>query len=251
MKRTVNKFIIILTFLVCILYGHQVQAQPLSNGAVSGTISAETPFLDASTNFDMFASPNSLGKGLVFPRADLTTFTFKISSLDGAAFPSAFDGMLVYNVGTGNTLATQGVNVSTVTPGFYYFKNSNAGTDYSGTLSITGGTWVRFSDQMPSSDKSYYGVLATNTPIASDITGLTNKNLASGGYAGNLDLTISTAGYYTVALPASWRNPLLKIDGNTTLDIMQAVQQVVIGGVNYVVWQSDIELPIGQVVSIN
>ncbi|MBE9577576.1 fibrobacter succinogenes major paralogous domain-containing protein, partial [Flavobacterium proteolyticum] len=79
----------------------------------------------------------SVGKGLVFPQTDLTTWTFDTSALDGINFPTAFDGMIVYNTGSGSTLENQGQIVS-VTPGFYYFSNPGA------TDNITNGRWIKF-----------------------------------------------------------------------------------------------------------
>jgi len=112
-------------------------AQVKSNGTIANSISLQNPFFDASTNFN---STTNLGKGLVFPRTNLTNYTFKVTSLDGFTFPTAFDGMLVYNIGTGNTISGQGV-VTAVTPGFYYFSNPT------GTTSINSGKWVRISDK--------------------------------------------------------------------------------------------------------
>lgn len=45
----------------------------LTNGSVAPNLTARNPFLDASTSFDTSTSgSNDLGKGLVFPRTDLT-----------------------------------------------------------------------------------------------------------------------------------------------------------------------------------
>ena len=109
-------------------------AQVLSNQDIVNQIAGQNPFLDASTNFN---DPGSVGKGLVFPQADLTTWTFDTSALDGINFPTAFDGMIVYNTGSGTTLENQGQIVS-VTPGFYYFSNPGA------TDNITNGQWIKF-----------------------------------------------------------------------------------------------------------
>jgi hypothetical protein len=115
-----------------------INAQVLSSGPVVSQFSTENVFLDVSTNFDPEISfSNNIGKGLLFPRTDLTQWSFNIGSLDGLTFPTAFDGMIVYNTGTGST-PTTGNNASTstnVTPGFYYFSNP------SGSTSVTGGVW--------------------------------------------------------------------------------------------------------------
>lgn len=95
----------------------------------------QNPFLDASTNYDISFDPTSAGKGMVFPRTDLTTFTFRTELMDGLNFPTALDGMIVYNVATGSTKVTDPFGgleilvkpnngeVTTVSPGFYYFYN--------------------------------------------------------------------------------------------------------------------------------
>ena len=130
----ISKFLLLV--LLLILPG-VVLSQVKSNYTISNSISNQNPFLDASTNFNSSAN---LGKGLVFPRTNLTTFTFKTTSLDGITFPTAFDGMVVYNTGTGSTLSGQGI-VTEVTPGFYYFKN------LSGVKTVTNGQWIRIADK--------------------------------------------------------------------------------------------------------
>lgn len=112
-------------------------AQVASNGTVANNITGENPFFDASTNFDTASTgtANNVGKGLYFPTTNLTTWTFKTTNLDGVTFPTAFDGMIVYNSGTGNTVTGQGVQVA-VTPGFYYFSNPGQST------SVTNGRWL-------------------------------------------------------------------------------------------------------------
>lgn len=137
-------------------------AQVKSNYTISNSISNQNPFLDASTNFNSSAN---LGKGLVFPRTNLTTFTFKTTSLDGITFPTAFDGMLVYNTGTGNTLPGQGI-VTAVTPGFYYFSNPN------GVNSIANGKWMKIADKTE--------IVSSGTPTTAPIEN-NGTALATGG----------------------------------------------------------------------
>jgi len=74
---------------------------------------------------------------LYFPRTDLTTWTFNTGLLDGITFPTAFDGMIVYNVGTGTTVSGHGQQVQ-VEPGFYYFYNPTGYDD------ISTGMWLPF-----------------------------------------------------------------------------------------------------------
>ena len=123
-----------------ILFSINLSSQIQSNGTATAAITGENPFLDASTNFDISVDPSSSGKGLVFPRTDLTSFAFKTDLADGINFPTYFDGMIVYNSGTGNS-ATGDNNPSTataVTPGFYYFSNPEGATNGN----ITSGVWT-------------------------------------------------------------------------------------------------------------
>lgn len=122
--------------LSSVAYGQvELQNAPNTDGIVN-----DAPFLDASgyTGADM-----GVGKGLLFPRTDLTTFEFKTDKLGGFQFFStAFDGMIVYNTKsgkTGNNPATQGIQVD-VEPGFYYF--SHPGGDEN-TTDVSAGKWVR------------------------------------------------------------------------------------------------------------
>jgi hypothetical protein len=91
--------------LFCCLYAYKSNAHVNTNRPVSNSITDENAFIDASTNFN---DANSLGKGLIFPRTNLTTWQFKTDALDGINFPTAFDGMIVYNTGTGSTISGQG-----------------------------------------------------------------------------------------------------------------------------------------------
>ncbi|WP_172279997.1 hypothetical protein [Chryseobacterium sp. LAM-KRS1] len=123
--------------LITTFIGVSFNAQVLSNGAITNQYPNENIFLDASTNNN---STLNDGKGLLFPSTDLTIFTFKTESLDGINFPSAYDGMVVYNTATGNTVAGNGV-VTAVTPGFYYFFNPGQSTD------ISAGKWLPMSEK--------------------------------------------------------------------------------------------------------
>jgi len=91
-------------------------------------------FIDASSNSSINNSTN-LGKGLLYPRTDLTTFANFGGNPIGIAtsYPTRFDGLLVYNTGTGNTLASAADAIVTVTPGFWYYDNKST--------SLKGGTW--------------------------------------------------------------------------------------------------------------
>ena len=110
----------------------------------------QNPFFDASQKFDISINPGAKGKGLVFPRVDLTTWTFSIQFLTmGDYYPGAYDGMIVYNIATGNTPVDDGsgnnpTTSTSVSPGFYYFSNPGPLDGFSHTT-VTSGKWVAIS----------------------------------------------------------------------------------------------------------
>lgn len=106
--------------LVLLAVGIFSNAQIKTNNTINATIGGESVFLDASS----FPSSNNLGKGLSVPRTNLTTFTFATQVTNALKFPTAYDGMIVYNSVAGTTPATgSGIGGQTVGVGFYYFSN--------------------------------------------------------------------------------------------------------------------------------
>jgi hypothetical protein len=121
----------------------------------SGTISpvSNSPaFIDATsiTTQDKQVLSSLVGKGLLFPRVDLSVASAFPSIQTGkqTAFPTRYDGMIVYNTGTGTISSNIGhlpSGITEVTPGFWYYDNSsvtvppNPAGNASGTN--TGGTW--------------------------------------------------------------------------------------------------------------
>ncbi|WP_106914919.1 hypothetical protein [Chryseobacterium aurantiacum] len=102
-------------------------AQLRANNAISTNITGQSVFLDASANG--FSTSANNGKGIAFPRTDLTTFTFATTTTSNFNFPTAYDGMIVYNSKAGNTPGTgSGVGNQAVVPGFYYFSNPTGGS---------------------------------------------------------------------------------------------------------------------------
>lgn len=227
-------------FFILLLAG-AVNAQIRTNNLLGAQISTSSAFLDASS-FTVWNSSTNVGKGLLFPRVNLTTFTAISSSGSGIPnnYPTRFDGMIVYNSATG----TSGLGSTLVTPGFYYYKNT--------TTNVNGGTWVRINDSNDASTGAtvYYGLLTTTTPTAAEVEALANKNLASGSYDGSFDQALVSDGYFTVAIPVSWRNPSLKIGGNDTWNVFNATSIVSINNVSYQVWQTDVTLPSGETVAV-
>lgn len=118
--------------------GNTLSAQIKGNQAYSGSsIPVSSAFIDASVTNTV--NNANLGKGFIFPRADLTQLVLaNQGTLHNASNnPNRFDGMIVYNTTAGNTPATgSGVGNQAVTPGFYYFSNPGSPT------STTGGQWL-------------------------------------------------------------------------------------------------------------
>lgn len=122
----------IVTIAIIFFIGNYANAQMNTPSVPNVSITGEHAFIDASDYGSNW--PTNEAKGLIYPQTDLTQWVFKTELL-GALFLSAYDGMVVYNTGTGSTLATvafgglgqpekadNGVQTS-VTPGFYYFYN--------------------------------------------------------------------------------------------------------------------------------
>ena len=127
-------------------FGMLTNAQIRTNNTISQTIAGESAFIDASSSVFSGTSNNQNGKGLVFPRTNLTTFTFAKPNGTIASFPTAYDGMIVYNTATGVTPATgSGTGGQNVTPGFYYFSNPGIGSAVTGgnnSYTSSTGRWL-------------------------------------------------------------------------------------------------------------
>lgn len=129
-KINISLSILLYTFLIL-----SSSAQVRSNQSINPNALDENVFMDASSNFDISANSSpSIGKGLGFPSTNLTQFQFIITEFF-SDYPTALDGMVVYNTATGSTMATtpfggigqplkadNGV-ITSVSPGFYYFYN--------------------------------------------------------------------------------------------------------------------------------
>ena len=134
----------------------QVNVQSVPNAVIYN----QNPFLDAS---GYRTAAKDIGKGLYFPRTNLTTWEFETSSINPGRFATYFDGMIVYNSATGQTVAdvTKGGKQVSVTPGFYYFYNPNK-TAPGGN--INEGEWRR----LDSTAKSGPWNIQNTTDIATD-----------------------------------------------------------------------------------
>lgn len=121
-------------------------AQIKASAAVDAVNAGENAFLDASSYSDTSNWGQSQARGLVFPQVDLVQFRFETHIVDTDNFPTAFDGMIVYNVGTGNTADPALSTQSEVEPGFYYFHNPQGKTlvagGTTGNATVAQGQWI-------------------------------------------------------------------------------------------------------------
>jgi hypothetical protein len=134
--------------IILLLNVRAIYAQVLTNGQNENQFNNNNAFFDLSANFDPTISlDNNNGKGFVFPRTDLTQWVWLLDDMNnggGTMFPTGYDGMIVYNTGTGNTpTGPNDPTISTaVTPGFYYFSNPTVDPN-NFAPSITDGQWIR------------------------------------------------------------------------------------------------------------
>ncbi|MBE4947659.1 hypothetical protein [Chryseobacterium culicis] len=96
------------------------------------TIQASSAFLDASSTANVTAA--NLGKGFIFPRADITQLALANQGTlyNAGNNPNRFDGMIVYNTASTGTAAS-GTLSEPIFPGFWYYDNK--------TTNPTGGVW--------------------------------------------------------------------------------------------------------------
>ena len=150
------------TLFLIFLSGFQnLNAQIAITHAPVIDITNSNVFFDASKIFSSAAgAENNVGKGIVIPSVDLINFEFIIEFVGSVESPSFYDGMLVYNSETGNTLITgnRSSTATAVTPGFYYFSNPNGALNEN----ITSGVWTPLGS---GSVKNY-----TTTPIKTAIS---------------------------------------------------------------------------------
>ncbi|MRM85621.1 hypothetical protein D1000_06220 [Riemerella anatipestifer] len=164
-----------------------------NSNVLQNTISAQTPFLDVSSSISWNNTTN-IGKGLVFPRTDLTKLSTLVATPNGigASYPNRLDGMVVYNTATGKSA----IGNIDVTSGFYYYENK------SNTLS--GGTWKP---------------LGGTSPITANIY------TADGTLAGNRTVTLGTnnlsfMGDGNVGIGTKSPSQKLEVNGNAKINQM-------------------------------
>ncbi len=108
-------------FILFSLTINKVKSQIRGYSSLSDQTNGSSAFFDASATPFSLPANTSVGKGLIFPRTDLTKFDFLPSN--SSFFETGFDGTIIYNIGTG--LSKVGGDIE-VTPGFYYFSNTSS-----------------------------------------------------------------------------------------------------------------------------
>jgi len=145
-----NKNILLfITFLSALTINAQIR---IVNSSTNNSVANSPAFIDASSNTTVNLSSN-VGKGLLFPRTDLTLFTAFPAITTGIAnsFPSRLDGMIVYNTSNGGVPGI-GNFTGVLTPGFYYYENKSS--------TISGGSWKQLGGD--SSSWNRFGNSGTN-----------------------------------------------------------------------------------------
>ena len=128
------------------------------NSAININAPNSSAFIDASSNSGNNITTN-IGKGLLYPRVNLTTFAGFSGAPVGipTSYPTYYDGMVVYNTATG----TAGIGGTIVNPGFYYYTNKTTG--------VNGGKWVRMNDSNITSTPQGTSFPTVPAPNAGDV----------------------------------------------------------------------------------
>ncbi|CAA7392628.1 fibrobacter succinogenes major paralogous domain-containing protein [Chryseobacterium fistulae] len=105
----------------------------IANSTANSSAANSSAFIDASSNPSYNATAN-VGKGLLFPRTDLTTFSAFSQGPFGIGnnYPTFYDGFIVFNTANSG-IAGVGSTEGTLCRGFWYYDNPST--------TIDGGTW--------------------------------------------------------------------------------------------------------------
>ncbi|CAA7194065.1 fibrobacter succinogenes major paralogous domain-containing protein [Chryseobacterium potabilaquae] len=200
-----NKFInikkilpLVLLLLVSYCYG-QVRVVNSNQLPVAFNSSA---FIDASSNPETNLTPN-IGKGLLFPRTDLTKFNaFSQGPFNGLAnnYPYYYDGFIVFNTANGEK-ALVGNTEGQLCRGFWYYDNPSE--------NIEGGTWRPLRDNLCSQ---------TNPPVITALNCLqptTTGTLTQGVAASSVSVQVPYTGGNGEAYSAGTAIPSTDVTGLT------------------------------------
>ena len=195
-----KKHLILMSLL---LTSSLLNAQILVPANASPGIQGSNAFLDATTSYSNESGAQAnIGKGLIFPSVDLVNFVFDLTLADGFTFPSYFDGMVVYNTATGNTLISDNDNngvVTAVTPGFYYFSNPNGAANGN----LTSGVWTAMGGGATATAKD---VTPTEVALSIKINGAQlyaiKGSFIASGTSPSISITVPTGmtGYYSMVI---------------------------------------------------
>ncbi len=203
-----KKTILLIALFISVISFAQVR---MTGTSVSATNSSA--FIDASSN-NLNNTSAGVGKGLVFPRVDLSTFTFVGTTGIASNFPSRFDGMIVYNTKDGGA-ANVGTTTGTLKPGFWFYENKSATT--------SGGTWKSIgSDAVITKD-----ITTTEIELSTKIDGAQlyaiKGSFVASGTSALITITKPTGmtGYYSVTIykdGKTYSNSIYSFDVNSSSD---------------------------------
>ena len=159
----------------------------INQNAANSSINTSSAFFDASSSSIWNASLNQ-GKGLLFPRVNLVTYTDM--SHDGpynaSNNPNYFDGLLVFNFATG----IAPIGGDSVYPGYYYYRNT--------TTSANSGHWISF--------KGLQGIAGELSAAFDDTQVLNYKTWTSFKINTELGNKVNTSSLATVATSGSYND---------------------------------------------
>ncbi|GEN74047.1 hypothetical protein [Chryseobacterium lathyri] len=218
MKKEIRQIILI----IGIAWGGIAQSQiRIANNATNIAVPGSSAFIDASSN-PTYNSTTNVGKGLLYPRVDLTTFTSFGGTPIGisTSFPAYYDGFVVYNTNAGG-VAGVGTTQGTLTSGFWYYDNK------SGT--INGGTWKPFT--AASSGVTTNMLSSSGNTITSNVNGISSTapavntnalSLSGSSLTSTVNGIASNAVNLAPAITAATTN-LLSSSGNTMTSTVNGI----------------------------
>lgn len=200
-------------YIITLLSVAYTSAQVRMTGTNINSVNSSA-FIDASSNTTNNGTVGT-GKGLVFPRVNLETFTFVGTSGIPNNFPSRYDGMIVYNTASSG-VAGVGTTEGTLAPGFWFYENK--------TTSVTGGTWKPLGSGTGGSVKD---ITATEVILDTKIDGeqlyaIKGSFTASGTTAAvTIAKPTGMTRYYTIVILKDglvYRNQIISFDVNAATD---------------------------------
>ncbi|GEM_PF-2760661 len=211
MKKRIKYITLLGILLVTGMSDAQVR---IANSTDNTFVTGSSAFIDASSNLEYNSSAN-VGKGLLYPRVDLSVFTAFGGAPIGipTSFPTLYDGFVIYNTKEGG-VAGVGTTQGNLTPGFWYYENK------SGT--INGGIWKPFVSASNGGEDEITNELTNplNT-ITSNVNGVLSSapviNSVSNSISGN-SLITTVNGISSVAATLPQGVNLYNSNGTLTWD---------------------------------